>query len=814
MKNNKLMSGPLKGTKNVARLVLVFLMFFAFKAEAQNNGLNFNGYNNTNPDGVQNKVTCGNVIGNFGTSDFTIEFYIKTTAADNNAQFLIAKRSVCGHASFFNVGITNGVVYFEIDQDNNGTNINDLTSTTAVNDGTWHHVALVRSGTSLTFYIDGVASGSETNSFITNVNNSDNLTIGGFGSNCTTNQNFVGSLDELRIWSLARTQSQIQNNINNELTGTETGLITYYTFNQGTANANNTGVTTLNDLTSNQNNGTLSNFALSGTTSNWVSVIKTTVAGTVSANQTITSPAGTGVTTVSGDKSLNSGDWIPVSPPMSWGPEPWEQMPGYAAAQSFKASISASWSGLKINVKNINQQGDFTLQIYSGDGVYGSTLLTQTVSIYNNGINNFTFSSPIALIAGQFYTFQLSSNGYADIYIDGSGSSLPFGTNYQNGQGYGGALYFENTYQINNVNWNNLTLTGNNGDVLYWQRSSDVGFSNPTTIASTSTTLYSNSIGNLSATTYFRAVVKYGGSPAAYTNTVTISASTNTRSTTQVQTSQCGTTLATLSTDILANNVVGATEYRFKVVAYGATNVIERGSRRYFNLTMLPSGAVYNTAYTISVAVKKNNAWGGYGAECVVTTPALPTTQVRAAQCNAILASNGTDILADNLQFATAYRFRVVVNGTTYEINPIGKRRYFKLLQLPIPVTAGTTYIISVAAQFNGAWGAINYGSECYVTTPGTADNSRQATSIATNDFSAVAYPNPSNSAFNLQINGSNNENVSVLVFDTIGRQIENKVVNASAIENTTIGQNYSAGIYNVIVSQGMNTKTVRLVKN
>jgi len=46
------------------------------------------------------------------------------------------------------------------------------------------------------------------------------------------------------------------------------------------------------------------------------------------------------------------------------------------------------------------------------------------------------------------------------------------------------------------------------------------------------------------------------------------------------------------------------------------------------------------------------------------------------------------------------------------------------------------------------------------------------------------------------------------------GRQIENKEVNASDVENITIGQNYSTGIYNIIVSQGINTKTVRLVKN
>jgi len=155
-----------------------------------------------------------------------------------------------------------------------------------------------------------------------------------------------------------------------------------------------------------------------------------------------------------------------------------------------------------------------------------------------------------------------------------------------------------------------------------------------------------------------------------------------------------------------------------------------------------------------------------------------------------------------------------VVNGTAYEVNPVGSRRYFKLTSLPIPVTAGTTYAVSVAAQFNGAWGTIAYGTGCNVTTPGTADNSRQATSIETTDFSAIAYPNPSNSAFNLQVKGANNENVSLLVFDMTGRQIESKAVIANDIEKITLGQNYSAGIYNVVVSQGMNSKTVRLVKN
>jgi hypothetical protein len=67
---------------------------------------------------------------------------------------------------------------------------------------------------------------------------------------------------------------------------------------------------------------------------------------------------------------------------------------------------------------------------------------------------------------------------------------------------------------------------------------------------------------------------------------------------------------------------------------------------------------------------------------------------------------------------------------------------------------------------------------------------------------------------FNFKVNGADEETVSLFVFDMMGRQIEYKVVKVIDVENLSLGQNYSTGVYNVIVSQGMNTKTVRLVKN
>ena len=86
-----------------------------------------------------------------------------------------------------------------------------------------------------------------------------------------TNQdrNIDAVIDEVRIWNIARTESEINNNISSELSLPQTGLVAYYKFNQGISGGNNSTETNLTDETG-DNNGTLSDFALNGTNSNWV----------------------------------------------------------------------------------------------------------------------------------------------------------------------------------------------------------------------------------------------------------------------------------------------------------------------------------------------------------------------------------------------------------------------------------------------------------------------------------------------------------------------------------------------------------------
>jgi hypothetical protein len=62
---------------------------------------------------------------------------------------------------------------------------------------------------------------------------------------------FKGVIDEVRIWNIARTESEIQSTMNQSLNGNEPGLIGYWKFDEGTGSVTS-------DATSNQNDGTIS----------------------------------------------------------------------------------------------------------------------------------------------------------------------------------------------------------------------------------------------------------------------------------------------------------------------------------------------------------------------------------------------------------------------------------------------------------------------------------------------------------------------------------------------------------------------------
>ncbi len=131
--------------------------------------------------------------------------------------------------------------------------------------GQWYHIALTRSSGNMKVYVNGALEHSF--SSVSELNTA--ILVGEWPGG--GGENWKGPMEEFRIWNYARSQAQIMDAMNCKLSGNEAGLVAYYDFNQGTPGGDNTGLTTIIDRTGNGNDGTLYEFALTGSTSNWVS---------------------------------------------------------------------------------------------------------------------------------------------------------------------------------------------------------------------------------------------------------------------------------------------------------------------------------------------------------------------------------------------------------------------------------------------------------------------------------------------------------------------------------------------------------------
>jgi hypothetical protein len=77
--------------------------------------------------------------------------------------------------------------------------------------------------------------------------------------------------------------------------------------------------------------------------------------------------------------------------------------------------------------------------------------------------------------------------------------------------------------------------------------------------------------------------------------------------------------------------------------------------------------------------------------------------------------------------------------------------------------------------------------------------------------FNLFAYPNPTNSQFVLVVEGGSNEKINVVIYDELGRMI--KHIDNIDGQQIKFGEGLPSGSYIAIINQGINQKTVRLIK-
>jgi len=199
-------------------------------------------------DYVETSMT--NLVNQF---QITVEVWIKVGPNYAGDRALVSKyhHNQSGNLDdSFYLGIENGLVRWQI---NSGNSFNILTGNLYITAGNWYHITGTWDGMNQIIYINGNARNSTYYTGVGPINNTaEPVSIGKSINGGVPNWFFNGTIDEVRIWNISRTQTEIQANMNQELSGTEAGLIGYWKFNEGNGNVTF-------DQTLNGNHGILHN---------------------------------------------------------------------------------------------------------------------------------------------------------------------------------------------------------------------------------------------------------------------------------------------------------------------------------------------------------------------------------------------------------------------------------------------------------------------------------------------------------------------------------------------------------------------------
>lgn len=419
-----------------------------------------------------------------------------------------------------------------------------------------------------------------------------------------------------------------------------------------------------------------------------------------------------------------------------------------------------------------------------------------------------------------------------------------------------------------------LTLSGNTGSIQWMQASTSTGTYTP--IPGATSSPYTTA--NLSANTFYKAMVTSGVCPAATTtvaaavtvnptsvsgsiagggvsvcsgtNSTVLSLSGNTgtilwkKSTDQVNWTSLGITTAnytaanlTVPTYFKATVTSGLCspvdtqavliDVRAKSVAgtVSSAGAICAGNSR----TLTSIGAVGDRQWQSSTDnVNYTSIVGATGAT-YVASPSANTYYRVAVINNACTVANSPGVLVTVNPAAAVGTVtagpRTLVSGTTYT-STLTLSSFSGAIQWQRSTTLTGTYTAIAGAtgsSYVATHGTITYYYRARVTVGTcTADSNvitvtlAAATKNTADDYVSLdvtAYPNPFSGAFNLKAITNSQENLVIKAYDMTGKMVYNNQIAVDAIDNEVIGEQFRAGMYTIVVQQGEELKTIRVIK-
>jgi len=143
-------------------------------------------------DGSGDYLTTGGTgVGNFGTGDFTVEFWMKTTAGQSTATNII-NSAATGTGNWGIILQSNKLRW------NDAYTVTNLWEVDVTNelDDNWHHIAIVRSSGTQSVYVDGVSKSASSGTF---TDSADYTAAGAYRIGLGNGNNYSGYLTDVRI---------------------------------------------------------------------------------------------------------------------------------------------------------------------------------------------------------------------------------------------------------------------------------------------------------------------------------------------------------------------------------------------------------------------------------------------------------------------------------------------------------------------------------------------------------------------------------------------------------------------------------------
>lgn len=296
----------------------------------------------------------------------------------------------------------------------------------------------------------------------------------------------------------------------------------------------------------------------------------------------------------------------------------------------------------------------------------------------------------------------------------------------------------------------------------------------------------------------------------------------------QLAFTSCGSTVEQMNNIIKADVVPVATNYEYEV------SLIEEGipvetttltiPNPSFNLLLLNGISIkYASEYRVRIRVQAPTPSGlmwssTFGEPCSVFTPFAPIVSIEGCESeDGIAASSMNEIVfASPTGGATLYRF-TLADDFGYLQTRTTPNRYFRLSNFDAlsPLASGREYSVKVEVLI------YNYfysGKDCNIKTPGTPQlpllkNPFVVTDEHISFDKAIAYPNPFSTTFSIDLISVSLNPIKLVIYDTTGRLLATHQMKPNQLSKLSLGELYASGIYNLVLIQNDQIKTVRVVK-